>query len=78
MNKGRYELIGDIIGSGITLLGIYLILKYNSKPEFKKLIFSFLSEKKSIIENVIERCSSFQYKDYYEDRRKAAVTFMAD
>lgn len=46
MNKGIYELIGDIIGSGITLLGIYLILKYNSKPEFKKLIFSFRSEKK--------------------------------
>ena len=59
--------VGAIIGGSVSLLGTYLTLRQGAKMELKKLSLSFLMEKKTLIEGLINTCSSFEYNGNMEE-----------
>ncbi len=72
MSEGVYVLIGTIIGSVVSLLGVHFTNQYNRKIEEKKMNFSLLIdakkitlslliEKKCAIELFIKRCPTFNF-----------------
>lgn len=67
MSEGVYALIGAVVGGGITLFGTYFTLQHSNRMELKKLTLSFLMEKRTMIERLIERCSIFEYSGNMEE-----------